>query len=674
MIGHSKFAFQPPDFFMRSPAHKPKYRYLNHRWPLYGGVILAIWLSYGLYGDTLSFPFLQEDVSHIRWLEGFRHLDIFFTAAGAPDYRPLGKFIIKLWDIILGEHNRAWLRYHNLVFNALSIALTGRLISWIDRRQVRYATGGFSAILFAGFPFAYQAIPWINNFFYPLINLLLLLMTALYWQARQRHDRRLLLLALLLAVIAPFEIEYGAMGFTLLLTVEIVQWLQGQQKRIWLLGPVFGLLMNSLFVLIWFTIPKESYFFGYPEPERIFQIISYLLQGLMYPLAPVGQWLMNQFALSDIAAVWLVSLPALVVMIIGLLRSQSRDLVLVVLLWFGALNLPALVILDFDYVINSPRLLYPPGVAVCWLWGAVLTLPLGIKIRPSLVWLRPLLSSLFLLLILIPGLGFVERRLDYYRLIEQPVQQLTRAALAADPAQSLLIVNFPSWLTPSERHFPLGNHGIQLIPGYIGIGDFIYAHNGEDQPTRTVQFANVRETQTYYSGLHGPETSYETLKELLLTSGDVYLTHYGATEIDLQWAGRVTDLERLPLLVRFGDVLVLEQAQSHENGDTVVVQLQWRLTAPINEDLAIFVHLYQDGTLIAQADGYPLQGLAPFWLWSPEQALQDRRLLSPQEELPETYIIGVGVYNAASGERLPAMTTDGLLPNNTFIIPATSQP
>ena len=651
------------------------YRLHRTRLPLIIGVTLAIWLSYWLYGRSLSFPFLQEDVSHIRWLEGFRHVDIFFTAAGAPDYRPLGKFIIKLWDIVLGEHNRAWLRYHNLVFNALSIALTGRLISWIDPRRGRYATGGFAAILFAAFPFAYQAIPWINNFFYPLINLLLLLMTAIYWQARQRHDRRLLILALLLAVIAPFEIEYGAMGFTLLFTVELVQWLQGRQPKIWLWGPIFGLLMNSLFVLVWFTIPKETYFFGYPTPERIFQIVTYLLQGLMYPLAPLSQWLMSRWGWSDVASVWAVALPGLVLIVFLLWRAKSRTLVLTVLLWFAALNLPALVILDFDYVINSPRLLYPPGVAVCWLWGAVLTLPLSIRTRPQWAVLRPLLSLTALLLIVMPSLSFVQKRLDYYELIEQPVQQLTTAALAANPQESLLIVNFPSWLSPVEPYFPIGNNGIQLIPSYIGIGDFIFAHNDQDQPTRTVRFSNVRETPPYYSGVHGPEVDYETLKGLLLTSGDVYVTHYGAEEIDLQAAGRVTGLENREAVAQFGELLVLEQAESHTQDNRVELWLQWRLLAPVNDNLAVFVHLYQDGNLITQADGYPLQGLAPFWLWEPGQALQDHRWLIPAAGvLPETYTIGVGVYDTATGNRLPATTANGPLPNDTFIVPLASQP
>jgi hypothetical protein len=640
------------------------------RWLLYAGIIAAIWLSYTLYAGTLSFPFLQEDVSHIRWLEWHSPLQIFLSAEGAPAYRPLGKFIIKLWDIILGEHNRAWLRYHNLLFNALGIALAGRLIAWIDRRPTRYATGGFAALLFAALPFAYQAIPWINNFFYPLINLLLLLLTTVYWQARVRNNKRLLALALFLAVITPFQIEYGVMGFCLLFMVEVVLWWQGRQQKIWWWGPLFGLLMNGLFVLIWFTIPKESYFFGLPTPERIFQITTYLLQGLMYPLAPISQWLVANWAVNDILAIWLVCLPGLIVVLWLVWRTKGRGYVAAVLIWFVTLNLPTLVILDFDYVVNSPRLLYPAGLAICWLWAAVLALPLSARFSPFPALVPRVAALVLLLLFIMPGIGFVQERLDHYRLVEQPVEQLRQAALAAQAQEDLLLVNFPSWLTPAERHFALGNHGVQLIPEYIGIEDFIFAHTGRAVGAQTVQFANLRATLPYFSGLHGRSVDYEGLRTKLLAAGDVYLTQYTPEQIELLPAGRVTGLPARATVAQFGDHIALEAVSTRRQGDAIELVLQWRLLGPVNDDLSVFTHLYAGETLVAQDDGYPLQGLAPFWLWSPGQALRDvRRLLPPEASTTTPLSIGIGVYHPATGERLPVIAGGERQPDDTFRFP-----
>jgi len=57
------------------------------RWPLVLGVAAAIALSLALYLDTLSLPFFQDDVIHIRWLSTHGILDPFLTAC-----RPTGRW------------------------------------------------------------------------------------------------------------------------------------------------------------------------------------------------------------------------------------------------------------------------------------------------------------------------------------------------------------------------------------------------------------------------------------------------------------------------------------------------------------------------------------------------------------------------------------------------------
>lgn len=125
--------------FFHRPLVTPLTRFSTSRWPIYLGLILGIWLSFVLYAGTLSLPYLQEDSTHIRWLAWHNPIQPFFSAKGAPAYRPLGKAIIKFWYLILGHHDRAWLRFHNIAFNALNIALIAALASWIDHS--RAATG-----------------------------------------------------------------------------------------------------------------------------------------------------------------------------------------------------------------------------------------------------------------------------------------------------------------------------------------------------------------------------------------------------------------------------------------------------------------------------------------------------------------------------------------------------
>ena len=643
---------RPPVSRLNKPAAK--------QWPIYIGVILAVWISFALYADTLGLPFLQEDSTHIRWLSWHGILEPFFSAKGAPDYRPLGKSIIKIWYLVLGQHDRIWLRYHNFAFNTLNIALTAVLASWVDTSKRRYWTAAVAALLFGAFPFAYQAVPWINNFFYPLANLLLLAMTAVYWQARVRGSNKLLFLAFLLLFLAPFEIEYGLMGSGLLFTVELVLWLQKRQPYPWLTGPLIGLLLNVLFLVRSLTIPKQSYNFGLPTPGRLLLIGTYFLQGLMYPISPLALWVMELTGWGDVAAIWLVSIPALTVIIVTLLRKGQGSLAFFSLAWFLLLNLPALVFVDFNYVVNSPRLLYPPGVGIVILWGGFLAI---LAISEQRTQFRFALAALIVVLIVGFSARFVRERNAQYLLAQEPVLQLAEIAKEGDPAEELLVVNFPSWLAPQERRFAMGNHGVQIIPFYINIQELIYAHNDREQAAQAIQFGNIRQEQPYYYGMLGEHVDYEKLGDKLQRGGPVYLTQWSPEQIQLVEAGRVGGMALDPQqeVYTFGDKVRLQPASLTVNQDALSLNLLWDVQQPVEDDLTVFVHLYgPGGELISQADGYPIAGMAPFWLWTAGQTIEDHRSLSlPSVPNLDTHSVGIGLYHSATGERLPVVDRDG---------------
>jgi hypothetical protein len=647
--------------YFRRPVVSPVLKAPASRRPLYAGIILAIWLSLALYVHTLGVPFLQEDSTHIRWLSWHTILEPFVTARGAPDYRPLGKSLIKLWYVLLGEHDRIWLRYNNIIFNAFNIAFVGLLASWADTSKRRYWTAAFAALLFSAFPFAYQAIPWINNFFYPLANLLLLAMTAVYWQARVRNSNRLLALAFLFLFLAPFEIEYGLMGSGLLALVELVLWAQKRQPYPWLTGPLLGLALNLLFLARSLTIPKQSYGFGLPTPGRLLLISTYFLQGLMYPISPLAIWIMTITGWGDVAAIWFVSLPVLAGMTAVLWRQGQHSLLLFSLGWFALLNLPALVFVDFDYVVNSPRLLYPPGVGIVIFWGAFLSI-LALGERRTV--LRAAAAGAALLLILGFSVRFVSERNTQYLLAQTPVLQLAEIARQTPADQELLIVNFPSWLAPQERDFAMGNHGVQIIPFYINIQELIYAHNDSDHPARAVQFGNIRRPQPYYYGMLGDHVDYDGLRDTIGRGDDVYLTEWSSDRITLRAVGRVTPTsEPSPLTTyTFGDQVTLALSDYELKREQLLLDLRWQLSAPVEQDVTVFTHLYSpDGVLLDQADGYPIGGLAPFWLWPAGQSLTDRRLLTFPADTPGgTYRVGIGLYDAATGERLPVYDQEGV--------------
>jgi hypothetical protein len=276
---------------------------------------------------------------------------------------------------------------------------------------------------------------------------------------------------------------------------------------------------------------------------------------------------------------------------------------------------------------------------------------------------RAAAAGLALLAALWVGVDFIRVRLDHYHVVGDTVYELAAAARPAPPGEPILAVNLPSWLTPPERTFALGNHGVQFIPFYVGLDAVVFSVNDASHPVEAIQFHNIRPAMPYAYGMYGPSAGWDEVRAALAAAGDVYVTHYSPERATLRPAGRVTGLAAAaaPPLATFAEQVALSLAEHRLFGDAVELRLDWRLLAEVEADLSVFVHLYgPDGALVAQDDGYPLAGLSPFWLWEAGRAVRDvRRLVWPAEAPPGVYRVGVGIYDPASAVRLPARDAAG---------------
>ena len=64
--------------------------------------------------------------------------------------------------------------------------------------------------------------------------------------------------------------------------------------------------------------------------------------------------------------------------------------------------------------------------------------------------------------------------------------------------------------------------------------------------------------------------------------------------------------------------------------------------------------------MLSQADGYPLDGLYPFWMWRPGDHLEEFRHLRAHGPSGAVALkVAVGIYDPANGERLAATGPDG---------------
>jgi 4-amino-4-deoxy-L-arabinose transferase-like glycosyltransferase len=136
--------------------------------------------------------------------------------------------------------------------------------------------------------------------------------------------------------------------------------------------------------------------------------------------------------------------------------------------------------------------------------------------------------------------------------------------------------------------------------------------------------------------------------------------------------------ERLEPIATMGDVIELASADLPDDaatpGGSIPVRLQWQVIAPPGPALFhVFVHV-GDPTQqpLAQYDGPIMAG--PFGpseypphLWEAGEGFEDTvRLTLPEDLPPGEYPIQVGVYDFASGNRLPVMVADERQPNDTL--------
>ena len=136
---------------------------------------------------------------------------------------------------------------------------------------------------------------------------------------------------------------------------------------------------------------------------------------------------------------------------------------------------------------------------------------------------------------------------------------------------------------------------------------------------------------------------------------------------------------RLPVPARtyayFGaNAISLHHAQVTPVLDQWHVQLLWESHTALPTDYTVFVHAYAaDGTLLATGDGPPQNGHFPTRLWLPGDSIADAHILNlPADGVPAT--IAVGLYDPATGERLPITPQNARVENNAAIIWEGSSP
>ncbi len=651
--------------------------------PTSASALVALTLTALLYGDSLSLPLFSDDLLQIPWLESISWRELWTSPSPYHYYRPLWYTLWRLWGGLVGGLHPPGLHFLNVATHFIAAWFIGLLAAaWAqpsdgksdtDQHRLTQITckksdkicvhlclsvshsqntlvACLAAALFAVFPFSRQAIAWPGAVYNPLVSAMVAGALLAYDRGRRTHRARWIGLALLLAALAPLTYEAGLLVAVLVVLTEGLGWLSQRWPRrsfSWRWSLAFGALL--LITLALWRAMRGAGVTGFGlNLVDLRRNTSYLVQGLIYPVAPLAQRLAEWRGLDPELCLWIIALPTLALLAWSGTRRSGVAFWLGAI-WFALFALPPVVSMEADWFALAPRYLYMTagGVALVWATAAGDWLA---RLRAS--W-RPWGAGILLVVLTLPAAGFVR---DGLRLYEMAGKSIWEAADIAAYQRPLLLVNMPLRLTPSSRVYPVGFEGVTPLPKRVTAEGLVYVHTGIHDAAEAIAFGVVAadEPSGYSYQLFGPPAGWEELIAAVRQGRTIYLTRYEADRIHLVEAGAASEPPPDEPLARFGaQVTLLDATATCDQAGQVHLAAYWQVETQVETDATVFAHLLgPDGAIITQVDGYPLLQLLPFWLLDPGEVVRDLRHFDAVP--PGDYTIRLGMWDLATGDPWPA--------------------
>jgi hypothetical protein len=130
-----------------------------------------------------------------------------------------------------------------------------------------------------------------------------------------------------------------------------------------------------------------------------------------------------------------------------------------------------------------------------------------------------------------------------------------------------------------------------------------------------------------------------------------------------------------PTSINLGDHVTFVGYDSNLGDEVLDLTLYWRCDAPLPTDYTTFVHIRDStgqitgtpGTIVAQMDRPPADGAYPTSLWDAGEVILDAiKIPIPPQVPPGDYEVVIGLYDSATGHRLPLLDDQGK-PTNDHI-------
>jgi hypothetical protein len=622
---------------------------LGLRWGWFYGLLVVAVLA--LYAPTARFGLIWDDPKWYEQGAGRAFWQFFLPLPTYQFYRPLSLWLNQQFVSPAGVVNAPLAHALQIGAHLLAALLAAPALRALGLGEWH---ARLAALLFAVYPFSYQAVAWQQALQAPLA-MLWVLCAVLAAHAFRRRGRAAWLGLSLAAYAAALLFQESALPF-----VCLFLWMAApdllKAPRDWRNGwPGLHLLAAAVYVWVWLSVPRQGGVTG-----AGFQpiVLAYGLQAAAFPVArPLAVW----------GAAWSVNTlhgvfgAVVALLLVGVWRGQSARAAALTGLWIAAGSLPVWAGLSWGYVEVGERLLYPAslGVAALWAGAAAWALAAGPGRRRAL-------GGLLLVGVLGLSLQHWSRMHTLYRIGTQHLARTVKT-LAATPEARVLLVNFPDRIEIRPPLYPLGFWGLTLAPVVQNVSDFALAAEGRSAEDRSLSAfltgAAERDEWPYRVDMRGVNSDPAALFEAARWADRVYLTDYLPDgTLRLREVGDVRPgAASRPVLATLGDAVRLAEAEIGEvEAHSLTLRLVWECLQPLQLGDTIFVHIWKDGVYEGGADGDSLGELIPLYAWEAGTEVVDLRRIDLTSFEPGQHEVRVGIYNRDGGARYPALSAAGV--------------
>lgn len=468
-------------------------------------LVIGIWLLL-LYGQALGFAFFNDDPSgHLRLVEEHSLVELLWSPADYPFWRPLGFVIWKLLRLVTGHYPAPAYHLVNLILHAASATLVYKIgIRLTGQPRIGLVAG----LIFATHPYNFE-IAYVGSIFHSLATFLVLSTLALFLCSREKSPGTRLRLASYVTLTLALLSHESAVAFILLLTALDLLFPADFPRPTFNFQPsTFNrylpyLALTAVYLIIWRFAPKLPSAGPSLSASKVWNGL-YFLQGLTFPTAPLGTLFGTWLGLGE-SPVPFVIIAIVTLAVAGwLMRCAGLGrLFTLALCWTAVSVLPATLALDSEYVLGSPRLFTLGSVGAAWLWSGTLT---ALWILDFRFWIKAHFESdnrkskiqnlkylLLVLALLVPAVVFVESRVSQMADGTRLIHRMSDLAARAAPDDRLLFVNLPQYAGPGKTLLPIGFLGMTLFPDYMYLPDLVRFNRGVERQVEAVVSPELRQ-------------------------------------------------------------------------------------------------------------------------------------------------------------------------------------